>query len=118
MARRRGLGLFSKQDKWSFVELKAGKVRVYDQEKVLLEHDWEGASAHLKIENRHNHLTFFLSKNGRDWEVLTGNAPQRGGTPGDSRQATQFEEVLSLRPALLAIGAGAAQFRNFVCQAL
>jgi len=106
------LGLFYSPDHWLFAELKSGQMRVYGAKETLASRTWKPGAAHLRIVNRHNHVEFLASENGRDWQSLVADF-DASGFNNDALHGFQC-----LRPALAASGTGDARFADFTYRSL
>ena len=106
-----GLGLFYNVDNWMFAEWKDAELRVYTPKETLARRPRKSALMQLKIINRANRVEWLAREEGGDWQTLVADVDVSGYIHNNLRG---FQ---ALRPALLASGAGSAQFSDFVYRA-
>ena len=106
------IGLFYNVDNWIFAELKNGHLRIYTNKETLAAREWKTSGGQIKIINRANRVEWLAREKGSDWQTLVADVDVSGYIHNNLRG---FQ---ALRPALFASGAGAAQFNDFVCNAL
>jgi xylan 1,4-beta-xylosidase len=108
-----GLCLFYNDQAYVGVGFGQGQMHTYHREDVeWLRQPFEGGTAHLKLVNRDNVVTFFHSSDGQKWT----QHPWQREVSGFHHNV--FGGFLSLRIALFAAGQGEVRFRRFRYRAL
>ena len=106
------LGLFYDPGHWLFLELRAGRLRVYGAGETLATGAWTAGAAYLKVVNRRNRVDFLTSEDGRGWQPLAAGVDVSGFNHN------ALGGYQAVRPALAASGAGEARFTDFRYRAL
>ena len=105
---RSGLMLYYNEKAFAGVVADSKQITIYkDADNQISVKNIFGKDITLKIVNKGNKCSFLASKNGQEWSVLADNIDV------SSMHHNNYGGFFALRPALISMGEGKGEFRNF-----